>query len=69
MTGESNNPPAPQDQNISDVGAMEVRGLTERSRGERISDFISGLASTPAFALAHVLIEGIREGDGSGGET
>ena len=54
MTGESSNPPAPQDQNISDVGDMEVRGLHERSRGEHISDVISGLASTPAFALAHV---------------
>ncbi|MDP3971615.1 MAG: hypothetical protein Q8P61_01725 [Candidatus Nanopelagicales bacterium] len=54
MTGESSNPPAPQDQNISDVGDMEVRGLNERSRGEHFSDAISGLASTPAFALAHV---------------
>lgn len=54
MTGESSNLPAPQDKNISDVGAMEVRGLQERSRGEHISDVISGLASTPAFALAHV---------------
>lgn len=55
MTAESRNPPAPQDKNISDVGAMEVRGLRERSSGERTSDAISGLASTPAFALAHVL--------------
>ena len=54
MIRESSNPPAPQDKNISDVGAMEVRGLHDRSRGEHISDAISGLASTPAFALAHV---------------
>lgn len=54
MTGEPSNPPAPQDQNISDVGDMEMRGLHDRSRGEHISDVISGLASTPAFALAHV---------------
>ncbi len=54
MTREPSNRPAPQDKNISDVGAMEVRGLHDRSRGEHISDAISGLASTPAFTLAHV---------------
>lgn len=34
---------------------MEERGLRERSRGEQLSDAISGLASTPAFAMAHVV--------------
>jgi uncharacterized membrane protein len=53
MTGESSTPA--QDKNISAIGDMEGQALLDRSRGERISEVISGLASTSAFALAHLV--------------
>lgn len=34
---------------------METRGLDERSHGERLGDVISNVASTPAFAVGHVI--------------
>jgi uncharacterized membrane protein len=34
---------------------MEERGLKERSHGELLSDAISNVASTPAFAVGHVI--------------
>ena len=52
MTGQSST--SAQDKNIQTIGDMEDRALHDRSRGERISEVISGFASTSAFALAHV---------------
>ena len=53
MTGQSSTPA--QDTNIQTIDDMEGRALHDRSRGERFSEVISGFASTPAFALAHVV--------------
>ena len=53
MTGEPNT--SAQDKNIRTIGDMEGQALHDRSRGERISEIISGFASTSAFAVAHLV--------------
>lgn len=55
VTNESQTASDPKDKNLRAIEEMENRGLRERSRGEQISDAIAGLASSPAFALAHVV--------------
>jgi uncharacterized membrane protein len=48
----------PEGENLEAVADMEEDGLEERSHGERLSDLISDVASTPGFALAHVFFFG-----------
>lgn len=45
----------PRNENLRAISEMEESGLEERSAAERFSDLISNLASTPAFALWHLL--------------
>jgi uncharacterized membrane protein len=45
----------PERDNLAAISDMEARGLDERSRGERLSDAVSNLASTPEFAISHVI--------------
>jgi uncharacterized membrane protein len=44
--------------NLQAISEMEEAGLEERSPAERFSDLISSLASTPTFALGHLLFFG-----------
>jgi uncharacterized membrane protein len=54
MTDESAGVSAQERENLSAIADMENRGLEERSFGERISDAISNVASTPSFAVGHL---------------
>ena len=56
MTAErSRGASGPHDKNLEAIGEMERRALDSRSRGEKLSDAISAVASTPSFALAHLI--------------
>jgi uncharacterized membrane protein len=48
----------PERENLEAVADMEEDGLEERSHGQRFGDLISGVASTPGFALGHVFFFG-----------
>ena len=45
----------PEQENLRVISEMEDKGLAERSVAERFSDTISNLASTPRFAVGHVV--------------
>ncbi|HEX5914041.1 MAG TPA: DUF1003 domain-containing protein, partial [Rubrobacter sp.] len=47
--------PRPEHENLRAISEMEDAGLEERSAAERFSELISNVASTPTFALGHVL--------------
>ena len=57
-TDKEHRPNGAEQENLHVISEMETQGLEERSAAERFSEFISNVAGTPTFALAHLILFG-----------